>query len=504
MDISQWIERHAAFTPDKAAIRFEGKSISYAQFLDEIKRLAGALQNDLGVQSGDRVAVLATNIPEYLALLFACARIGAILNPLNWRLAAPELLYILENAGISILFVEVEFADVVVSFQQKMAGAQLVGFDFTPTNGQSYLSLLENASNLATPPKGKLEDILLLVYTSGTTGYPKGALLTQNALLWNSLNSQHMQDLTAQDHVLTPLPLFHVGGLNNQTMPALRVGGTVTLHRRFHPDNTLRAIENDKPTVTCLVPATMAACIASPLWRQTDFSALRLVVTGSTLVPTNLSDHFRDRGVSVVEMYGSTESCPIAIYQRPDSDFSKRGSTGLPALHCEAKVVDAAGNELPAYAEGEILIKGPNIMRGYWQNEAATAESLRDGWLHMGDIGYYDDDGYFFLKDRLKNMIISGGENIYAAEVERVLYDHPAVAECALIGMPDPKWGEKPVAIVVVKGGGMVSEAELRAFMDGKLARFKLPKAYLFQDELPKNVMGKIQHFLVREMLGLK
>lgn len=499
VNISRWIDKHARFTPDKVAIRFEGQTISYRDLAQQIEQAAAMMQTKLGVEHGDRVSILSLNIPEYLITLFACARIGAIFNPLNWRLAVPELLYILEDAESSVLLIEDEFASVVTPAQQSLPHCQIVGFNFTPANGSRWKELLHESENVNTTVKISLDDPLLLVYTSGTTGHPKGALLTQSALFWNAINSQHMQDLTAADHVLTCLPLFHVGGLNNQTTPALHVGATVTLHRRFTPNDVLHTISKEGPTLTCLVPATMQACIASQQWAATDFSRLRANVTGSTIVPGHLSDQFRARGVAVLEMYGATETGPIALYHRPDSDFDKRGSTGLPGLHTEARVVDADGKPLVANEEGEILLRGPHIMREYWRDKAASKAALKDGWFHTGDIGSYDEDGYYTIKDRKKNMIISGGENIYAAEVELVLARHPGVIDCALIGVPDERWGESPVAVVVCQAG--VDEAALHGFMDGKLARYKLPCAYYFVDELPKSALGKIQHFLVHQIV---
>jgi fatty-acyl-CoA synthase len=262
------------------------------------------------------------------------------------------------------------------------------------------------------------------------------------------------------------------------------------------------AIASDKPSLTCLVPATMNACIASPLWETTDFSSLKILLTGSTAVPNQLSEAWREKGVAVLEMYGTTETCPIAIYQRYDSDFSKTGSTGKPALHCQVLIVDNNGRALPPGHEGEVVIKGPNVMLEYWGNDAATADALRNGWYSTGDIGMEDDDGYFYIRDRKKNMILSGGENIYPAEVERVLYAHPAVEETAVIGVPDEKWQEAPMAVVVLKPDSAVTAADLIAFMSGELANFKVPRRIVFTDSLPKNAMGKIQHFRVKKQFS--
>ena len=282
--------------------------------------------------------------------------------------------------------------------------------------------------------------------------------------------------------------------------PALHVGASVVMHRGFNPNDVLTSISakdgsHPAPTISCFVPATQQACIASPLWQETDFSNLRIACTGSMLVPRQLSDAFRAVGVTMVEMYGCTETCPIAVYHRGDSDFGRIGSTGLPGIHCEVKIADADGNQQQPLIEGEVLLRGPNIMQGYWRNPEATAAALNDGWFRTGDIGHQDEDGYVYIKDRKKNMLISGGENIYAAEVERVLNQHPAVIECALIGLIDEKWGERPEMVVVSDDANADA---LRTFMDGKLARFKLPRAYHFVDELPKNALGKVQHFKLK------
>ncbi len=298
MNISQWIERHADFSPDQIALHFEGQSLTYAALAEAVDATARALKGVLGIGRGDRVALISTNRPEYVIILFACARLGAILVPLNWRLAIPELLYILEHATAKALLCESDFHDVARVTLDALPRCQLVGIDFVPEGGLEWEALIQAGTGDTPDEQATLDTPLLIVYTSGTTGHPKGAVLTQNALQWNAMQSHHLHDMTSRDHILTPLPLFHVGGLNNQTTPALYCGATVTLLRRFHPSETLRAIagEHPRPTLTCLVPATMQACIESPLWAATDFSDLRIVLTGSTAVPSFLANAFHQRG----------------------------------------------------------------------------------------------------------------------------------------------------------------------------------------------------------------
>jgi fatty-acyl-CoA synthase len=500
MDLSRLIKRNAAFAPDKPALVFEGEAMSYGALARRIEACAAALSG-LGVRHGDRVAIASLNRPDYLVLLYACARLGAILVPINWRLAVPEQLFILTDAEVALLVLEQAFAGVLPSFAQALPGATAIGLDFTPEGGLRFDDLLTSAPP-APAPAGVLHDPLLIVYTSGTTGRPKGAVLTQGALFCNGVMSQHMHGLTGDDHVLTVLPFFHVGGLNIQTTPALHQGATVTIHARFAPDATLASLARERPTLTVLVPATMQALIAHPGWRDADLSCLRAVATGSSIVPQGLIDAFTLRGVPVLQVYGATETCPIAIYTRLGGDLSRTGSTGLPGLCCEARTVDDAGAACRPGQAGEILVRGPNVLSHYWRNPQATAEALSDGWFRTGDIGTCDADGYFTVHDRRKNMIISGGENIYPAEIERVLTAHPGVVEAAVIGRPDPTWQEVPVAYVLAHPDHRADEAALRlaltAMLAANLARFKLPREIVFVTDLPRTALGKVQHFRLK------
>jgi fatty-acyl-CoA synthase len=500
MDLSDLIERNAAFTPDKAATIFEGETLGYAAFSARIAQAARALKAEFGVGRGDRVAILSLNRPDYLVLLYACARLGAILVPLNWRLAVAEQLFILSDASVKVLVLEQAFAEVLPALTTSLPDAAIVGLDFAPPRGVAFDVLLSRAHGDGRNPHTDLSCPLLIVYTSGTTGRPKGAVLRQAALLWNGVMSQHMHGLTSDDHVLTVLPFFHVGGLNIQTTPALHHGATVTIHARFTPDATLSAIERDRPTLTVLVPATIQAVTDHPAWATTDLSSLKAVSTGSTIVPPHLIDRIVARGVPVLQVYGSTETCPVAVYTKLGGDLSRVGSTGLPGLCCEAAVIDDSGNELPPGTPGEIAVRGPNVFYEYWGNEEATREALHDGWYRTGDIGRRDADGYFWVHDRKKNLIISGGENIYPAEVERVLLEHADVVECAVIGRPDPRWDEVPVAYVIRRSGRPVDADDLRAHVLTQLARFKVPRDIVFVDDLPRTALGKVQHFMLRQL----
>ena len=492
MDLSFWIDRHADFTPDRIALHFEGDDWSWARLRRDMHRLAGALCA-LGVGSGDRIALLGYNSPLYLLLLFACARLGAILVPLNWRLAAPEHAAILANAEPKLLLHDAGFAE----HAARLAVARILSLD-------ELFAALATAPERQSEPSPSLGAPLLIVYTSGTTGRPKGAVLTQSALAWNAVNSTLMHDLISDDHVLTTLPMFHVGGLNIQTLPALHAGALVTLHPRFDVAATLSAVARRRPSLAVLVPAQLAAMIDHPLWAETDLSSLRAVTTGSSIVPASLIEAFHARGVPVIQVYGSTETAPIAIYQTRRDAFVSIGSCGRPAVHCAARIVDGEGRDVASGERGEILVRGPNVMTGYWQDPQATAAALRDGWFHTGDIGHVDERGYYYVDERKNDVIISGGENIYPAEIEAILLEDARIAEAAIVAGADARWGEAPVAFVVARAGARLSAEEVQALCRGRIARFKQPREVIFTASLPKNAIGKVLRYELRRTLAAR
>ena len=473
MNLSRIVERWGQHTPGHTALHFQGEDLSYAELWRRTqvatRQLAG-----LGIAKGDRVAFLGHNHPDMLALLFAAARLGALLVPLNWRLTAHEHKVILADCAPAVLFFEPEFE------QHAMA---------LPAARRVRLGeALPEKDPLLT---GDDNDEVLIVYTSGTTAAPKGAVLTQSALLWNGFNSIHAHDLRQDDHVLSPLPMFHVGGLNNQTLPALLAGATVTLHKRFEPGLWLHDVAARKPTISLLVPATMQAVIGHPDWAATDLSSLRMLNTGSMVVPESMIRAFHARNIPVGQIYGATETAPLAAVLMAHDALNKPGSAGKAALHCEVRLVD-----------GEVQVRGPNVMRRYWNNREATAAAFaEDGWFRTGDLGRWDEDGFLWIDGRSKDLIISGGENIHPAELENVLADCPAIAECAVIGIEDPKWGEAACAIVVRKHGASIDEAGVRALFKDRLARYKHPRQIIFAAALPKNAMGKVQKFELKKLV---
>ncbi|MGH6894674.1 MAG: class I adenylate-forming enzyme family protein [Dongiaceae bacterium] len=491
MDLSRWIERQAAFTPEKTAIRFGEIDLSYAAFADRIERVTAILAA-LGVRRGDAAAFLGLNNPQMLAMLFACARLGAMLMPLNWRLAPPEHAWMLTDCPPRALFVEPEFVEHVNGFRTGLGGTRLVSLGAAPSGWLSWDELFRCAPAVALR-EGSDDSVVLLCYTSGTTGVPKGVMLTQRALFWNAVNSTHLHDLTSADRVLTTLPLFHVGGLNIQTTPAFHAGASLVLHPKFDARAAIDAIQRERITLAVLVPAQLNAMMESPHWESADLSSLRMIVTGSTIVPEAFVRKVGARGVPTVQVYGSTETCPIASYVRAENWERKAGSAGLPALHCELRVSDDSGCELPPGRDGEILVRGPSIMTGYWNAPEQTAQALKDGWYHTGDVGHLDEDGYLYVVARKTELIISGGENIYPAELEHILLQCPFIQEACVVGRPDERWGEIVVAAVVLKTGMPMSEADVMALFQGRLARYKHPREVRFVSALPRTALGKVQ-----------
>jgi fatty-acyl-CoA synthase len=502
MNIAEWINRHAGLTPDKAAIRFSGRDVSYAAFAALIDRLAAALAAS-GVRRGNCIAYLGLNSPEMLALLFACARLGALFMPLNWRLAGPEHQKMLADCPPALLFVEAAYVAQTNVFRDSLSNTTLISFGAA---ADGWISWTEFCGRAGAPvpldPQVDEEEPLLICYTSGSTGKPKGVLLTQRALVCNAANSADMHDLTPNDVILTTLPLFHVGGLNNQTTPALQAGCTVVLHPRFDADATFDAIEREGITLTVLVPAQLDMMMAHRRWAGADFSSLRMITTGSTIVPRHVIHAVHAKGVPMVQVYGSTETCPIAAYLKAGDAMRKVGSTGRVAAHCQLRLVDDAGATVKNGNPGEILIKGDNVMSGYWQAPQATAAVLVDGWFHSGDMGHLDDEGYLYVDGRSKDMIISGGENIYPAEIENVLIESPDIAEASVIGRPDERWGEIVVAVVVPSAGSKLTGEQVLQLLEGRIARFKHPKEVILVGQLPKTALGKVRKEDVRQMVA--
>ncbi|MEZ5931859.1 MAG: AMP-binding protein [Alphaproteobacteria bacterium] len=494
--LGAWIHRQAEVRPDSAALSFGGATLTFAAFADRIDRLTFGLHRRLQLQVGERIAYLGHNHADLLTLMFAAARLGLIVAPLNWRLAPPEHQTILADAAPKALLVQEPFADEAENLLREGAAWRPIALDFSHGGWFSFDDLLDGSGEVAAVGGG--EHPLQLVYTSGTTGLAKGAVLTQDALCWNAANSVDMHGLTHEDRVLTTLPLFHVGGLNIQTLPALAVGAEVLLQARFDPASFLEIIACRRVTLTVLVPAIMKALIDHPAFATADLSSLRQIATGSSIVPTSLIQPFLDHGIPVTQVYGTTETAPIAVYQRKEDAAHTLGSTGKTARHGEMRLVDDDGRPLAAGASGHIQIRGPQVMTGYWNNPEATAGAFDGAWFRTGDIGRLDEGGSLWVEGRADDLIKSGSERIYPAEIEDLLRMDSDVEDVVVVGRADPAWGEVPVAVVQLAEGAVRDPDRLLQRLDGRIARFKWPKEVCFVDALPRSALGKILRYVLR------
>ena len=498
MYIGDWLARREMLTPNKVALvdTLNGnRRITYREWNRAANRTANFLRERLGVQKGDRVAVLAMNCVEYLDLWFACGKLGAIMQTLNWRLTPRELAGLITDATPRVLFYGADFAATVDSLR---ADADSVKH-FVALDGE--FSERDNYSDTPTPPlELSWNDPWVICYTGGTTGLPKGAILTHRAITANSVNTVMSWGLTPDDVTVLNSPLFHTGGLNVFTAPLVHIGGASIVCRAFDADQVFDLIRDAGVTIYFGVPTMFIAMQQHPRWSQADFSKLKLVISGGAPCPLPVFEKFWARGVDFKTGYGLTEAGPNTFWLPREDVRRKPGAVGFPLFHVDVKVVDEKGNACGADEVGKLLVRGPHVCAGYWNRPEETAKAIdKDGWLRTGDLARRDAEGYYTIVGRSKDMIISGGENIYPAEVESVLHAHPAVAEAALIGVPDAKWGEVGRAIVVLQKGARVTAEELSAFCQPRLARYKIPKLFVFVDELPKTAAGKIDKKVLKE-----
>ncbi len=479
------------------------RRFTFAELDARANRTANALR-DLGVAPGDRVALLLMNSVEFVESFFAAAKLGAIVVPLNWRLVPDELAFILKDSGATVLVFGGEQASAATELAGRGAGATAVrewvhvGADAArPAFALAY-DALQAAAPPDPPPVGASDgDALYIMYTSGTTGLPKGVIHTHDSVLWSVLTVNATADARYRDRYIIALPLFHVGALNPLTANVHR-GVTNVLMRAFDPKRVWETIAEERATSMLAVPAMLNFMREARARLQSDFSSLRWIMSGAAPVPVTLIEEYTKLGIEIHQVYGLTESCGPACLTSPEDAVAKAGSTGKAFFHTDVRVVEDDGHDVAPGQVGEVIVRGRHMMKGYWNRPEATAETLRDGWLHTGDLATIDADGFIFIRDRKKDMIITGGENVYPAEIENVILAHPRVRDVGVIGQPSQKWGESPAAIVV-RGDDALTEAELLAWCAGKLARYKLPKRVHFVDEIPRNPSGKILKRVLRE-----
>jgi fatty-acyl-CoA synthase len=488
------LAHHATRTPDKAITVFEGRTTTYRQMATDAAALAGGL-HDRGVGRGDVVALLAYNSPEFLATVFAANYLGAVAMPINWRLAPPEVRYILEHSEARALVCDDALVPLADEATKGME-ALLVRVCTSPAAPDGWtpfetLTVVPNRSACATVAA---DDVHRLMYTSGTTGRPKGVMITHANLAWKNLAHIVEFGFTGDDLGLASGPLYHVGALDLTTTSLIAAGATTIIHRSFEASEVVDELERSRVTTVWLAPAMVNAIMALPGIEQRDLTSVRLVINGGEKMPIPLIERLQRTFPSAwfADAYGLTETVSGDTFLDRDSILTQLGSVGRPCLYLELDIWDEVGAPVPAGERGEIVMRGPKVFKGYWRDPEATAAAFAGGWFHTGDIGHRDEDGYLYIVDRLKDMIVSGGENIASSEVERVLYEQEEVLEAAVVGRPDDRWGEVPVAFVVVRPGSTLTADGLLEHCRVRLARYKVPKAVTFIDALPRNPSGKV------------
>ncbi|WP_166982944.1 o-succinylbenzoate--CoA ligase [Paramicrobacterium fandaimingii] len=492
--LGTWMAKRRLKSPEKTALIYgDGERLTYRELAD-LADAASTMLSRRGIRKGDPVAYLGENSPEFLTVLFGAAQIGAVFVPVNTRLAPPEVAHVLSDSGARMLIHDADFAERLVPV---IAETQIDHVIQTGAGDHSHPGLAAVLAQIQVDDVRIVNDVddpAAIIYTSGTTGKPKGAVLTHDNLTWVSMNCIVDYDVVSSDVALMISPLFHVASLGMGALPVILKGATLVLEKGFDPGRALAQIERNGITMLSGVPTTYQLMADHPNWASTDISTLAKLTCGGSAVPTRILDAFEQRGLSFSQGYGMTETSPGATSLSPAKTREKQGSVGLPHFFTEVRIADASGAIVGQGTVGEIEIAGPNVFSGYHGLPEATAAAFStDGWFRSGDLGYLDDEGYLYIADRLKDMIISGSENIYPAEIENHLYSIDGVTGAAVIGVPDDKWGEVPLAILTVRKDASIDTASVRRHLESKLARYKLPKNVVFVTELPRTASGKVR-----------
>lgn len=529
MYVSDWLAKRALLTPEKVAL-FDvdrGERLAYAEMNRQANRLAHFLRAEMRLEKGDRVAILAPNCPEYLEAFFAAAKIGAVLVPINSRLAAEEIRFIVEDCRPKGLIFSPEYAAVAALIAERAGVGKLLMIDTVGAAAEAAAEAGAVGADTAavasaTAPAGtatftgvqrrfpdsdperpspdlSMDDPHAILYTGGTTGRPKGAILTHGNIHWNSINTIVSWSLRDDDVAPVFTPFFHTGGLNVLTNPLIYLGGTLVLPGKFDPDQALKLIAEERMTIVFMVPTMFQMMMERPSFAAADFRSVRFFISGGAPCPLPIYEAYWKKGAVFKQGYGLTEAGPNNFFMHADDTVRKAGAVGHPMLHVDMRIVDDGDAPVRQGEVGELLIRGPHVSPGYWNNPEATNDTIRDGWLHTGDLARQDEDGFYHIVGRKKDMFISGGENVYPVEIENALYAHPAVAEAAVVGVADPKWGEVGKAVIVLKQGASWSVDEVLKYLRSRLARYKVPKKIEFRAELPKSSAGKILKRLLVE-----
>jgi fatty-acyl-CoA synthase len=500
MNIAWWVRRWSELHPNKSAIIFEDNKTSYLELHQKVNQACCWLQS-LGIEKGDRVAVMLSNCPEFLELYLACSTLGALFVPINYRLAAPELDYTLTNSRPRLFVFGKEHSQTVLSLNlnhrrllmllasipECSSSGDILDYQAEAAGCEGQRPFLTESMAPATP-----EEPHVIMYTSGTTGHPKGAVLSHLKTFFNCLNADIFFKLHFDDVMLVVLPLFHSGGLFIQASPVIYKGGTLIIHPSFDPHRAYEDIHKYRVTKFLGVPTVYKSLVKVESEKRAANSSLKVAAIGGEKLTPELMAQFREAGFSLRQIMGQTETS-ILLWAHEDDAVRKPGSVGRPVFHADVRIVDRQMRPCKPGQVGEIVVRGSIMMTEYWQDPVKTEDTIRGGWLHTGDLARLDEDGYFYLIDRKKDMFISGGENIYPAEVERVLRNHPGIEDIAVVGVPDESWGEVGVAFVMTKSGVVLTPEDAIGFCDGQLARYKWPKHVIFTDDFPRTALGKVR-----------
>lgn len=491
--VGSWPARRARMTPQRTAIVHETTARTYAELAQRVTRLAHALRS-LGVGRGDRVAYLGPNHPALAETLFATGLLGAVFVPLNTRLAVPELAYNLDDSGAETLLWAPEFADTIAELRETVKVREYVAV------GDEYERLLVAADDTALDEPVGLDDVCMIQYTSGTSGRPKGVMLSHGNIAWNCYNILLDVDVSSDEVSLVSAPMFHTAALNQLFLPTVLKGGTSVLMSSFDPEHAFDLIAEQRVSWMFGVPTMFLAMAQSARWAEADLSSVRILMCGGAPVPESLIHTYQERGLVFLQGYGLTETSPGALFLRTADSIRKAGAAGTPCFFTDVRVVRPDGTDVAPGEVGEVLIEGPNVSNGYWQLPDVTEAAFTDdGWFRSGDAAVVDDEGYVAIVDRVKDMFITGGENVYPAEVEHLIHGCPDVADCAVIGVPDERWGEVGRAVVVLREGATATGADILGFLVGKIAKYKIPKSVVLVEELPRNATGKLLRARLRE-----
>ncbi|MGB5748234.1 MAG: long-chain fatty acid--CoA ligase [Desulfobacterales bacterium] len=499
--IGSWLVKREFLTPSKEAVVDGEKRLSYRELNGRVNRLANALLG-LGLQNGDRVAVLSYNRVEFLEIIMAAAKLGLMVVPMNWRLTATELTFIVNDSKAETLLFDGDLIELVKDLKEKTSQKHYIVIGNPEiSDADNYESLLSVQSESEPEPDiiPDLNTPHIIMYTAGTTGQPKGAILTQGASFWNVLNLNLSMDFTSIDRNLVVLPMFHIGGIGLFTLPMIYDGGTVVIQRTFDPVKTLALLTEEKISLFFGVPAIFLALIQHPAFKAEAFETVRVVMSGGAPLPVSLVEQYYTAGIVLQQGFGMSEAAPSIATLEKGLALEKAGSIGKAVFHLDVCIVDDEMRELATGEVGELVLRGPNLLQGYWNRAEATRDAFSGDWFHTGDLARMDEDGCLYIVERKKDMFISGGENVYPAEVENVIYELPQIAEAAVIGVRDEKWGEVGRAIVVLKEGRELTDEVIITHLQGRLARYKIPKRAVFVKQLPRNAAGKVLKNILRE-----